>query len=81
MPRVKMITNLPLQEDLEREMKERFGAYLSKNELRQYLRIGRGREDVFGMFPTYQLTPTRRVYRAREVAAVLAARRSAGAEG
>lgn len=79
MPRLKTIVNLPLQESITNEIKKEYGAYISKNELRQYLRIGKSRADVFEKIPEYQITPGRICYRAADVAAFVA-RSSAGAE-
>ena len=75
MPRLKTIVNLPLQKSIEKEIKERFGgAFISRNELRQYLKIGKCRHDIFDDIPKYHITPGRESYRAVDVAAWLAAK-------
>lgn len=74
MPRVKILVNRALQESIEREIKDRYGPYISRNELRQYLRIGKNRTDVFDQIPTYNITPGKINYRAVDVAAWLAQR-------
>lgn len=78
MPRLKTVVNIPLQESITAEIKKDYGAYLSQNELRQYLRIGKCRTDIFDRIPSYQLTPGRKCYRAADVAAFLA-KQSVGA--
>ena len=79
MPRLKTVVNLPLQESITAEIKKEYGAYLSKNELRQYLRIGKCRADIFEKIPSYSFTPGRTCYRAADIAAYVA-KNSAGAD-
>ena len=79
MPRVKTVVNLPLQESITRELKGEYGAYLSQNEVRQYLRIGKCRADIFDKIPSYNIPPGRPKYRAADVAAYIA-KNSVGAD-
>lgn len=72
MPRLKTVVNLPLQESIANEIKAEYGPFLSRNELRKYLRVGKCRADIFEQIPTYNITPGRVCYRAVDVAAWLA---------
>lgn len=77
MPRLKAVIDPPLQESIIKEIKKEYGAYLSQAQLARYLCIGKNRTDIFRTIPAFHITPGKVCYRASDIAAWLAARRSA----
>lgn len=76
MPRIKQVPlNYALRDEIARDIKATYGAYLSRRQLIEYLKIGKCRDDIIDQIPYYNLTPGRRSYSALDVATWLTRQR------